>query len=98
LSEAAERVARDQDLTAPLPAPTHDGWDASPRASTRCWRRWPRARPATAPRDRRQPRAAHPLTSLRTTIELLRRADRSPTRPSPRSDGSTTTPSTSWAS
>ena len=77
LSEAAERVARDQDLTAPVPEPgTDDEVGRLTRSFNTMRRRWPRRAPTTAAGHRRQPRAPHPLTSLRTTIELLRRADR----------------------
>ena len=78
LSEAAERVARDQDLTAPLPAPTaHD-------EVGRLTESFNTMLAALATSREQQQRlvtdASHelrtPLTSLRTTIELLRRADR----------------------
>lgn len=77
LTRATERVARDQDLTAPLPAPTtHD-------EVGRLTESFNTMLAALATSREQQQRlvtdASHelrtPLTSLRTTIELLRRAD-----------------------
>ena len=80
LSEAAERVARDQDLTAPLPAPTTD--DEVGRLTTSFNTMLSALATSRAQQQRLVTDASHelrtPLTSLRTTIELLRRADRSP--------------------
>ncbi|HMQ26711.1 MAG TPA: HAMP domain-containing sensor histidine kinase, partial [Acidimicrobiales bacterium] len=80
LSDAAERVARDQDLTAPLPPATADD------EVGRLTRSFNTMLAALATSRAQQQRLVHdashelrtPLTSLRTTIELLRRADRSP--------------------
>lgn len=80
LSEAAERVARDQDLTAPLPAPTTH--DEVGRLTTSFNTMLAALATSRAQQQRLVTDASHelrtPLTSLRTTIELLRRADRSP--------------------
>ncbi len=80
LSEAAERVARDQDLTAPLPAPTTH--DEVGRLTTSFNTMLAALATSRAQQQRLVTDASHelrtPLTSLRTTIELLRRADRTP--------------------
>lgn len=78
LSEAAERVARDQDLTAPVPEP---GTDDEVGRLTRSFNTMLAALATSrAQQQRLVTDASHelrtPLTSLRTTIELLRRADR----------------------
>ncbi len=78
LSEAAERVARDQDLTAPVPEP---GTDDEVGRLTRSFNTMLTALATSrAQQQRLVTDASHelrtPLTSLRTTIELLRRADR----------------------
>lgn len=80
LSEAAERVARDQDLTAPVPVPpTHDEVGRLAQSLNTMLAALATSR---AQQQRLVTDASHelrtPLTSLRTTIELLRRADRSP--------------------
>ncbi len=85
LTRATERVARDQDLTAPLPAPTtHD-------EVGRLTESFNTMLAALATSREQQQRlvtdASHelrtPLTSLRTTIELLRRADPAAPPPDP---------------
>ncbi|MBL8777663.1 MAG: HAMP domain-containing protein [Acidimicrobiales bacterium] len=80
LSEAAERVARDQDLTAPLPARATP--DEVGRLTTSFNTMLAALAASRAQQQRLVTDASHelrtPLTSLRTTIELLRRADRSP--------------------
>ena len=80
LSEAAERVARDQDLNAPLPAPTTN--DEVGRLTASFNTMLAALAASRAQQQRLVTDASHelrtPLTSLRTTIELLRRADRSP--------------------
>lgn len=78
LSDAAERVARDQDLTAPVPVPpTHDEVGRLAASFNTMLAALATSR---AQQQRLVSDASHelrtPLTSLRTTIELLRRADR----------------------
>ncbi len=77
LTRATERVARDQDLTAPLPAPTtHDEVGRLTESFNTMVAALATSR---AQQQRLVTDASHelrtPLTSLRTTIELLRRAD-----------------------
>ncbi|MCB1016460.1 MAG: HAMP domain-containing protein, partial [Acidimicrobiales bacterium] len=78
LSAAAERVARDQDLTAPLPPPRAP--DEVGRLTASFNTMLAALATSRAQQHRLVADAGHelrtPLTSLRTTIELLRRADR----------------------
>lgn len=78
LSDAAERVARDQDLTAPVPEARAD--DEVGRLTRSFNTMLAALATSRAQQQRLVTDASHelrtPLTSLRTTIELLRRADR----------------------